>query len=171
MVKRFLGLSLTIAALLIASPLAAQTVGANEASQQIYQQFPFLPLENQYVSRVTGKQDQKSTLINRVIRYHLYTKGRPANYRLDWKLTLADYLGANEIMDPATYPGAGTLKSNPLEADRAAMQKLDRAQRNALIQALVDTLTAKARPSRSTSTPTAQPQPTNPRTGGASLLK
>ncbi|MBD2328573.1 hypothetical protein [Alkalinema sp. FACHB-956] len=184
MFKRFWGLSLTIATILIAQPLfltqplfvtqplSAQTVGANEASQQIYQKISFLPLENQYVSRITGKQDTKSTLVNRLIRYHLYTKGRPANYRLDWKLTLADYLGVNEIMDPATYPGAGTLKSNPMDADRVAIQKLDRNQRNALVQALVDTLMAtKVRPGQAGTAPSDLPLPTAPRTGGASLLK
>lgn len=109
--------------------------------QKIYQQLPDFPLENQYVSRESGKVSSRNTLITRLIRYHTQVKGRAPNYRLDWKLTLADYLGANEIMDDGVYPGADALKQNPFEGDRAAIRKLTRKQRDALIQALVNAYT------------------------------
>ncbi len=111
--------------------------------QQIYQQLPDFPLENQYVSRESGKMNPRNTLAVRLIRYHTQVKGRAPNYRLDWKLTLADYLGANEIMDDGIYPGADALKQNPFERDRAAIRKLTRKQRDALIQALVNAHTVK----------------------------
>jgi hypothetical protein len=111
--------------------------------QRIYQQLPNFPLENQYVSRESGKVSSRNTLITRLIRYHTQVKGRAPNYRLDWKLTLADYLGANELMDDGVYPGADALKQNPFEGDRAAIRKLTRKQRDALIQVLVNAYTVK----------------------------
>lgn len=116
---------------------SAQRLRIEDIWQQIYQQIPELPLENQYVNDETGEVSTDNTLINRLIRYHIYTKGRPINYRLDWKLTLADYLGANEKMDPATYPSGTSLRVNPLEGDIAAINRLTRAQRDALVDALV----------------------------------
>lgn len=107
------------------------------AWRQVYEQVPDLPLENQYISIETGEVDENSTLISRLIRYHLYTKGRPPFYRLDWKLTLADYMAANEIMNLALYPGVDTLRTNPMRNDMAAISSLTRAQRAALVDALV----------------------------------
>jgi hypothetical protein len=143
--------------------------------QAIYQQLPNLPLENQYVNRDTGKVVPDNTLVSRLMRYHLYTKGRPAAYRLDWKLTLADYLGANEPIEPLTYPGADALKQNPLEADVVAIKKLDRTQRNALVQVLVDIFdpNAKRPPTPAVApspAPNAPTRPTPPESGGARLL-
>jgi hypothetical protein len=136
----------------------------------VYEKLPALPLENQYVNRETGKVDPNNTLVSRLMRYHIYVKGRPAMYRLDWKLTLADYLSLNEPIEATTYPGADSLKQNPLEKDVAAMAKLDRTQRNALVQVLVDIFDPGAQPV----TPTPQPQPTtrpnSPEPGGARLL-
>ncbi len=119
-------------------PAIAQSVRISDAWQQVYQQLPDLPLENQYINRQTGKVDPENTLIRRLISYHTYVKGRPPNYRLDWKLTLADYLGANEWIREESYPGHDTLRQNPLEGDRAAIERLSRNQRNALVQALVN---------------------------------
>ncbi|WP_210404648.1 hypothetical protein [Chroococcidiopsis sp. TS-821] len=119
-------------------PAIAQSVRISDAWQQVYQQLPDLPLENQYVNRQTGKVDPENTLVRRLISYHTYVKGRPPNYRLDWKLTLADYLGANEWIREESYPGHDTLRQNPLEGDRAAIERLSRNQRNALVQALVN---------------------------------
>ena len=64
----------------------------------IYEKIPDLPLENDYISKGTGEVNPKETLVSRLIRYHFYVKGRPPNYRFDWKLTLADYLGANDYL-------------------------------------------------------------------------
>ena len=41
----------------------------------------------------------------------------------------------------SVYPGKDVLRSNPMEQDRAAIQRLNRAQRDALVQALVDVFT------------------------------
>jgi hypothetical protein len=116
----------------------AQSIAPSDVGVRVYQQLPNLPRENQYISKETGKVAENNTLVNRLIRYHLYLKGRPANYRLDWKLTLADYLGANEVIYDSSYPGNDTLRQNPLEGDRAAIKRLSRQQRDALVQVLVN---------------------------------
>lgn len=134
-----------------------QVLRIEEAAAQVYQQLPDLPLENQYVNRETGRVSDRNTLVSRLMRYHSYVKGRPMNYRLDWKLTLADYLGANERVITSTYPGQGTLQPDPLPGDLAAINRLSRDQRNRLVQALVDLYTA-ATPS--TATPAATPATT-----------
>ncbi|MBO3459187.1 hypothetical protein G7B40_027725 [Aetokthonos hydrillicola Thurmond2011] len=120
------------------SALAQVGIIPSDVWQQVYQQLPDLPRENKYISKDTGKVAENNTLVSRMIRYHFYLKGRPANYRLDWKLTLADYLGANEVMYDGSYPGNDTLKKNPIDGDRAAISRLNRRQRDALVQALVN---------------------------------
>lgn len=114
-----------------------------DAWQQVYKDLPDLPLENQYVNRETGKIDSNNTLVSRLIRYHYYIKGRPVNYRLDWKFTLADFLGVNDPIQASTYPGAENLRKNPFESDRAIIQRLTRKQRDALIQSLVNVFTPR----------------------------
>jgi hypothetical protein len=92
-----------------------------------------------------------------MIRYHVYVKGRPAIYRLDWKLTLADYLGANELMESEVYPGGKSLNQNPLEGDRAAIQNLTRQQRDRLGQVIVNLFNPNA--AQSSNLPAVQPNP------------
>lgn len=116
----------------------AQQGSVGNAWRQVYQQLPDFPKENNYAPKGSRKVSENNTLVRRMIQYHLYQKGRAPNYRLDWKLTLADYLGANEIMYDEEYPGHDTLRKNPLEGDRAAIARLTRSQRNALVQTLVD---------------------------------
>ncbi|NEP15389.1 MAG: hypothetical protein F6J97_00575 [Leptolyngbya sp. SIO4C1] len=106
---------------------------------QIYAQLPDLPLENTYRSSETGAIATDSTLVSRLIRYHLYTKDRPANFRFDWKLTVADYLGAFEPI--RQYPSAAELSPDSAAGDIAAMAALTRTQRNQLVQALYDIFT------------------------------
>jgi hypothetical protein len=118
-------------------PANAQFGVPQDAWRKVYERLPDLPLENQYVSKQTGKVDPNSTLVSRLIRYHVYVKSRPAFYRFDWKLTLADYLGVYDYLDESRYPGNDTLKENPMEGDRAAIQKLTRSQRAALVDVLV----------------------------------
>lgn len=151
-------------------PAIAQSVRISDVWQQVYQQLPDLPLENQYISRQTGKVAPENTLVWRLISYHTYVKGRPPNYRLDWKLTLADYLGANEWIQEESYPGNDTLRQNPLEGDRTAIERLNRDQRNALVQVLVNVFSGDS----DTATP-ATPSPETqqelpPQPGGARLL-
>ena len=134
--------STAIAALLLSialsTPIAhARIVRTAETAQKIYTELPEIPLENQYFNQKLKKIDPNNTLINRILRYHAFTKGRPADIRLDWKLTLADYLGANDIMDPATYPSHDVLNKNPLDNDRAAVNTLTRSMRDQLIDRLI----------------------------------
>ncbi|MEG4231004.1 hypothetical protein QUA40_02640 [Microcoleus sp. Pol11C3] len=117
-------------------------VRVQDAWKFVYEKLPDFPIENNYISKETGKVDPTNTLIGRLIRYHVFVKGRPPNYRFDWKLTLADYLGATpDYLVESVYPGKDVLRSNPMEQDRAAIQRLKRAQRDALVQALVDVFT------------------------------
>ncbi|MBD2344895.1 hypothetical protein [Anabaena subtropica] len=156
-------------------PAIAQRISPGEVWQQVYQQLPDFPRENQYTSRETGRVAENNTLASRLIRYHVYVKERAPNYRLDWKLTLADYLDANEIMYDSTYPGNDTLRQNPIEGDRAAISRLNRNQRNALVQVLTNIFnpntTTQPTPRPSTSTSPNTPNTTLPQTGGAELLK
>lgn len=130
----------------------AQRIRPDGVWQVIYEKLPNLPLENQYVNKETKKVATDNTLVGRLIRYHIYAKGRPPFFRLDWKLTLADYLGVSGAMDESTYPSRDTLRTNPMEGDIAAIKRLNLEQRNALIQALVDAFNAQA-----TSTPQSSP--------------
>lgn len=118
------------------APAVAQFGSRSIDVQQVYAQFPDLPLENQYVNR-DGEVAENNTLVSRMVQYHLLVANRIPNSRLDWKLTIADYLDANEWMQPGLYPGADSLRQNPLEGDRAAIGQLNRAQRDALVDLLV----------------------------------
>ena len=158
-----ISLFFSVALLLVFAPVTAQTVlRSQDVGQQVYKLDPELPLENQYVSKETGKVSETNTLVSRLVRYHTYTKGRPPLYRLDWKLTLADYLGANDRISVSVYPGADTLRTNPAQGDMAAIQKLTRAQREALVEALVTVFNqaaAEATPAPSAPAPQAPAQP------------
>ncbi len=159
-------------------PATAQFSIPPEAGQQVYERLPNLPLENQYVSKETGEVDSNNTLVSRLIRYHIYSKSRPPYYRLDWKLTMADYLGTHEYLVESKYPSSNTLKENPMERDQAAIQKLTRAQRDALIDVLVSIFNPNRptapEPSPSGSPPPQTPNPTAtpslPQPGDARLL-
>jgi hypothetical protein len=142
-------------------PATAQFSIPPEAGQQVYERLPNVPLENQYVSKETGEVDSNNTLVSRLIRYHIYSKSRPPYYRLDWKLTMADYLGAHEYLVESKYPSSNTLKENPMERDQAAIQKLTRAQRDALIDVLVSIFNPN-RPTAPEPSPSASPQPQAP---------
>jgi hypothetical protein len=107
-------------------------------ASEIYQVLPNLPLENQYIRKETNKVAADSTLIERFIQYHTNVKGRSPGFRMDWKMSLADYLGVNDYLTEITYPGHAFLKTSPMKGDRAAIQALSRQQREALIQSLVD---------------------------------
>jgi hypothetical protein len=157
-------------------PAYAQRITPSDVWQLVYQQLPDFPRENKYISKENGKVAENSTLANRLIRYHIYTKGRAPIYRLDWKLTLADYLGANEIMYDTTYPGYDSLRENPMEGDRKAITRLTRSQRDALVQVLVNIFNPTSQNTRSPKPNTAPnpsrsttPQP--PQRGGAELLR
>lgn len=160
-----------------AATAQAPGVRLGEVEQRVYQQLPNLPLENKYVSKETGKVAENSTLVSRLVQYHVYIKGRAPNYRLDWKLTLADYLNANEVMYETSYPGHDTLRQNPIDGDRTAISKLNRQQRDALVAALVSIFTPNNSKTPAPSNTTPSPSrdrpslPTQPKPGDAQLLK
>ena len=139
---RFLTLAIVlvftvISATTSATTATAQVVRTGDIAQKIYVELPEVPLENQYFNRKINKVDSNNTLISRMIRYHAYVKGRPVALRLDWKLTMADYLGANDTMDLATYPSQDILVVNPIDADRSAINTLSRKTRDRLIERLI----------------------------------
>lgn len=141
----------------------AQITRPQDVWRQVYQILPDLPLENQYISKETGKPASENTLVSRLIRYHVYVKGRPPNYRLDWKMTIADYLDANDFMTESAYPGYDSLRQNPMESDRAIIGKMNRSQRDALVNALVTVFNPNPNPA-TPSQPTAPPRRTPPPT-------
>lgn len=119
-------------------PVLAQSLRPEQAAAAVYERLPYLPQENQYIYQETGEVAEEHTLIGRLIRYHQDLKKRPTRFRLDWKLTLADYLGVNEPMQAERYPGNSTLTSNPLEGDRQAIGRLNRRQREELVDLLAN---------------------------------
>lgn len=150
----------------------AQRVRTENVWKAVYERIPSLPLENQYVNLETKQVDPDNTLVGRIIRYHVYVKGRSPFLRFDWKLTLADYLGVNEPIEESTYPSHATLRKSPYEGDIAAINGFNREQREALVQALVDSFGAQVgRPRQATTptstiptapTPSSQPSPVAP---------
>jgi hypothetical protein len=127
---------------LIPAASFAQSDSPVDVAQFVYKKLPNLPLENQYLRVGTNKPAPESTLVSRLVQYHS-VKGRSPAYRLDWKITLADYLGMNDYLRLEVYPGKAFLKTSPMERDRKAIQSLTQAQRNTLVQALVDGATGQ----------------------------
>ncbi|MBD1885408.1 hypothetical protein [Microcoleus vaginatus] len=160
----------------VAQESAPSQVRVQDAWKLVYEKLPDLPIENNYISQETGKVDPTNTLVGRLIRYHVFVKGRPPNYRFDWKLSLADYLGATpDYLVESVYPGKDVLRSNPMEQDRAAIQSLNRTQRDALVQALVDVFTENSGGGRTQAGEKPQgrsnsPQIPQPQPGDAKLL-
>lgn len=156
------------------SVVFAQTITPEKVAEEVYRQMPDLPLENNYISVSNKQRSIENTLISRLVRYHQYIKVRPTNYRLDWKLTLADYLRKNEIIDEQRYPGNSTLTQNPLEFDRAIIEKLTMTQRDKLVNVLVSIYNPVIEKETKPSTSAAPDiQPTGiilPQPGGANLL-
>ncbi|MGY6529342.1 MAG: hypothetical protein ACXITR_05385 [Cyanobacterium sp.] len=161
------------------TPVSAQRLTPEIIALQIYEQIPEIPKNNQYISIDTGEVASQHTLISRFIRYHEFIKSRPTTFRLDWKLTLADYLGYNETMNQERYPGFSTLTQNPFNEDRELIKSLTRKQRNQLVDLLVSIYQPPTIPSEETtdSPPTETPSSDNnntpsvlPRRGGANLL-
>lgn len=185
----WLGGAIALGIALATPPISAQVPASSTALlkgawQRVYDQLPTLPKANQYIDLKTKTVNPSNTLASRMIKYHIFVKGRAPNSRLDWKLTVADYLGINEIMYEGRYPGIDELKINPYESDLALIRALNRSQRNALEQAMVNAFTPQntaqptaAQPPASTVPSTAAPQPTSdrlppsPKAGDANLLR
>lgn len=179
-----IALSLALSQRAPAQPVYIQP---EEFAPAVYEQLPpDFPRANTYVRRESGAVDDDNTLLSRLIAYHIYIKNRSPFFRFDWKLTLADFLGAHEAPSPTQYPSNNTLNENPLESDRDLIRSLNRRQRNELVQALVTVFNAdRQRPtpaatpdaSATPETPAATPLPRNPRQprlpepGAADLLR
>ena len=157
----------------------SSSIRAEGAAAIVYQQLPYLPKENEYRRKETGEIDPEHTLISRFIRYNQDLKKRTNRYRFDWKLTLADYLGANETIDPETYPGSVTLTTNPFATDVKAIQALNRRQRQELVDLLAfiykPQVTEKPAKTKISPTPQATPKdesgkPSLAKPGDAQLL-
>ncbi|GBF82663.1 hypothetical protein [Aphanothece sacrum] len=157
-----------------------QTIRVETAAEMVYQKLPYLPKDNQYIRQETKQVDPDFTLINRLIRYHEDLKKRSTIFRLDWQLTLADYLGVNETIKEDRYPGNSTLTANPMQSDIQAIRQLNRRQRQELIDVLVSIYTPQPKPaenssSQTESNPTGSPRkpssgPTLSKPGDAQLL-
>lgn len=148
------------------------SIRAEGAAAIVYQQLPHLPKENEYRRKETGEIDPEHTLISRFIRYNQDLKKQTNRYRFDWKLTLADYLGANETIDPQTYPGSVTLTTNPFETDVKAIQALNRRQRQELVDLLAFIYKPQVteKPAKTKISPTPQDTPKD-ESGKPSLAK
>lgn len=161
-------------------PVQAETIRVETAAETVYQKLPSFPKDNQYVRKETGQVDPDFTLINRLIRYHEDLKKRSTVFRLDWQITLADYLGVNEAIKEDRYPGSSTLTANPMESDIQTIRQLNRRQRQELVDVLVSIYTPKPKPAENSSSqtepnPTASPRkppsgPTLSKPGDAQLL-
>jgi hypothetical protein len=180
-----LGFSLAVAGTLVSHhcgltpPVFAQSVRPEFVSEVVYQRLPDLPKENQYISIDTGEIAPDNTLITRLVRYHQDVQKRPPQYRLDWKLTLADYLGVNQSIQEERYPGKSTLTVNPMEADIKILRSLNRRQRDELVNVIVSVYSSQSTesnnsPSNNQPSPQPSPSPNNPslsQPGDADLLK
>jgi hypothetical protein len=144
-------------------------------AQQIYQEMPDLPKENNYTRQDTGAIDPNNTLISRFLRYHQDTKKRFTLIRFDWQLTLGDYLGVNEKISEENYPGRATLTVNPMATDIKAINSLNRRQREQLVTLLVKIYNPAILPQETPSpSPSPSPSPRRPslsQPGDADLLK
>jgi hypothetical protein len=160
----------------IPSSLAQSTSLRPEiVAAQIYQQLPYLPKRNNYQRIETGEVNLDSTLVSRFIRYHQDIKKRSTEFRLDWQLTMADYLGYNEPIKLDHYPGYSTLQTNPMEADLKDIRSLNRPQRQEFIDIIVSIYSppSQAKPDTASSPEPAVVQPSKPtlsKPGDARLL-
>ncbi|WP_041619721.1 hypothetical protein [Stanieria cyanosphaera] len=156
--------------------VVAQNLRPEMAAAEVYQRLKQFPPANQYLSQETGKIDSDNTLVSRIIRYHQYVKSRPVTYRLDWQLTLADYLGVNEPISESRYPGSQTLTVNPQQSDIKIIKDLTRTQRNKLIETLVSIYNPQTPSTNNSNSSPPSPssnsvsQPRLPQPGDAQLL-
>lgn len=161
--KRALFWALAASGWMLAQPAVAQRINPTMVAEAVYSQLPELPKENQFVRRKGDKPAPNSTLVSRLIQYHTLVKGRSPQYRFDWKITLADYLGLYENIREEEYPGHAFLKTNPMESDRKLIRQLTRQQRLALTQILSDIYVSQAPPPQTAPPPAkAQPKPEKP---------
>ncbi len=139
----------------------AQSLSPETVADKFYQKFPDFPKENNYLDVDTGEEVENNTLVTRIVRYHQYIKARPTRFRLDWKLTLADYLGKNEIIIEDRYPGYSSLQKNPFKKDQEVIKNLTQSERQKLVDVLVSIYSPS---SESLTNPEKSPQSTSSET-------
>jgi hypothetical protein len=170
-----LGIAITFWWVSFQSSGISQIQRPETVAQQIYQEMPELPKENNYTRQDTGAIEPNNTLISRLIRYHQDTKKRFSLIRFDWQLTLGDYLGVNEKIIEERYPGSATLTVNPMSADIKGINSLNRRQREQLVTILVKIYNPTIAPTtKPTPSPSPSPSPRRPslsKPGDADLLK
>ncbi len=153
---------------------AQQRLTPEIIAEMIYEENPDIPKENNYQSSNTGEIATQNTLISRFVRYHQFVKSRPVAFRLDWKLTFADYLGYNETIREENYPGFRTLTENPFTRDKEIINSLSKQQRDKLVDTLasIHQPTSPSTPSQQNSPPESSSTPSFvlPQKGGADLL-
>ncbi len=158
----------------VPSSLAQRTSLRPEAvAADVYQSLTYLPKSNDFKRSDTGEVNSESTLVSRFIRYHQDIKKRATEFRLDWQLTMADYLGYNEPVKPDRYPGYSTLQINPIEADLKDIRSLNRVQRQAFIDLIADLykVPEQQKPATPSVNPSVSPsKPTLSQPGDARLL-
>lgn len=148
---------------MLAEPAVAQRLNAKLAADAVYSQLPELPKANQYRRRKGNKPATNSTLVSRLIQYHTFVKGRSPQYRFDWKITFADYLGLYESLREKEYPGHAFLKESAMESDRKLIRQLTRKQRLALTQILSDLYASQVPQQQAAPSPEqTQPKPVKP---------
>ncbi|MBF2057664.1 MAG: hypothetical protein IGQ45_10725 [Cyanobacterium sp. T60_A2020_053] len=151
--------------------LSPQNLRPEEVATLVYKQIPDFPIENDY-ERVEGGKAENHTLISRFIRYHQFVKSRATVFRLDWKLTFADYLGVNETIQEERYPGYATLTKNPFSRDLQIITSLTREQREELINVLMGIYQPPTSPQSSSESLSPASSPVILPTGkGADLLR
>lgn len=153
---------LGIGKLNLITPVIAQNIIQPETvAAMVYEKFPDIPLENQYISKESGEIAKDNTLMSRFVRYHRDVQRRAMIYRFDWQLTFADYLGANQPIKPETYPSYNTLNQNPAENDIKAIQSLNRRQRSEIVDLIATIYQSENQPSPQK--PTENPENTTPK--------
>jgi hypothetical protein len=172
-----IGMAIALSLTLFSLNGLTQTLRPEAAARGVYERAVDLPLQNQYIRLDTGELDPENTLVSRFIRYHQDAKKRFTVLRLDWQLTLADYLGVNEAIVEERYPGNNTLTVNPMTADIQAIRSLNRRQREQLVTILVhiynpeSVLTLPPSPSPVPSPVSSPRTPALSKPGDADLLK
>ena len=110
----------------VAEPASSQRIrDIPDQTAQIYELMPDLP-----------GYDDDTKWLQRVLLYHVRTKGRLTNSRFDWRLTFADFLGVNDPIYADQYP-SGDTELNPLNSDREQFQTLTRQDRNEFLAAIL----------------------------------
>lgn len=143
------------------SAVFAQSLSPETVAEKFYQLVPDFPKENDYLDINSGERVEDNTLVTRIVRYHQYIKARPTRFRLDWKLTLADYLNKNEVIIEDRYPGYSTLQKNPFKKDQEVIRNLTMQQRQKLVDVLVGIYSPSSQTLNNSEKP---PEPNSPKT-------